>query len=115
MPFFSRHRRLPSFDKENTAAEGGFTAIVGDFTLGEAANIGLSLGENNQILKIDGSSPLCKKFRVGDIIVAVNGKDCSSMSVHAMLEHEAHVELTALRRHANSSVRSPTDRSWAGY
>lgn len=92
------------------------TTLCADFTVDDSATIGLSLSENNQILKLDSSSPIARKFRVGDIIVQVNGKDCSSMSVSAMLENEAHVSLTALRRRTGSGVRSPgSDLGWAGH
>lgn len=64
------------------------------------------------ILKLDPSSPLANKFKVGDRFVCVNGKDCSAMSVAAMMENEEHVSLTALRKRANSGMHS--DRGWAG-
>ena len=81
--------------------------MTDDFTINGSTTVGLSLGENNQIVKLDASSPIARKFKIGDIIVQVNGKDCSCMSVHAMLENEANVSLTALRRRTNSGVRSP--------
>ncbi len=113
MPFFgSRHRRLPSLDKENAGQEDTYTTITCHFSQHHDCRVGLSLGENNTIVRLEATSPLAKQFRVGDMIVSVNGRDCANMSVTAMIEGEDHVILTAIR---NSRSVSPTDRGWAGH
>ena len=114
---FSRHRRLPSYDKENAENEDNAMEVVSsDFTVadGTSAVVGLSLGEGNMIVRLDATSPLAKKLRVGDRIVQVNGRDASAMSISAMLEGEEHISITAMRRVSSGGVRSPTDRAWAG-
>ena len=73
MPFFtSRHRRLPSADKENMAGDD-FIAIEADVTLSASTVVGLSITEDNRILKLDASSPLANKFKVGDKFICING------------------------------------------
>ena len=89
MSFFSRHRRLPSFDKENVEHDHCYTAIEADVCLSPSAPIGLSINSQNMITRIDNLSPVARKFRVGATIVAVNGREAASMSVAAMLEDAA--------------------------
>ena len=116
--FASRHRRLPSedMDKENMSVhEDAYITVSDNFVLSESAQIlGMKLSENNVIVKLDNSSPIARKFRVGDKFTHLNGKDVSAMSVAALLEGEHQVSLTALRPRGSGGLKSYTEHAWAG-
>ena len=80
MPLFGRHRRLPSMDKENVGDLGGngYTSVCGDFSFA-SSSVGLSVNQQNVILKLEPTSPLANKFRIGDVIVQVRRRRDSSI------------------------------------
>jgi hypothetical protein len=83
--------------KENS--ENRSTTLEAEFDLD--GPIGLSLGENNTVVKRLPTSQLATKLRVGDRIIKVDGKDCAEMSVNALLEG---IKTVCRRRSARAAV-----------
>ena len=94
MPLFGRHRRLPSMDKENEGDLGGngYTSVCGDFSFA-SSSVGLSVNQQNVILKLESTSPLANKFRVGDVIVQVRRRHDSSTLFSCDSTNECRIRL----------------------
>ena len=101
------HRRVLSYDKENTG-DDDFDCIEGDFALEQGASLGISFSSEGRITRIETSSPVARKFKVGDTIIQVNGRDASTMSISTMLAESEQVSITALRPRAGQGD-VPTD------
>lgn len=67
-------------DKENVGDLGGngYTSVCGDFSFA-SSSVGLSVNQQNVILKLEPTSPLANKFRIGDVIVQVRRRRDSSI------------------------------------
>jgi C-terminal processing protease CtpA/Prc len=120
LSFFSSRRRnshskleesdsVPVDGKENN--ENSTTMLEAEIALD--GPIGLSLTENNTVLRLHPSSPLAANILVGDRITAVDGTDCAHMSVNALLEGRKSVCLTAERKSSYASPKA-SDQGWAG-